>query len=29
MKAAWYERKGSAREVLQIGERPDPTPAGG
>ena len=29
MKAAWYERKGPAREVLQIGERPDPSPAAG
>lgn len=29
MKAAWYERKGPAREVLQIGERPTPQPAAG
>jgi len=29
MKAAWYERKGPAREVMQIGERPDPSPAAG
>ena len=29
MKAAWYERKGPAREVLQIGERPMPEPAPG
>lgn len=29
MKAAWYERKGPAREVLRIGERPDPEPGPG
>jgi NADPH2:quinone reductase len=29
MKAAWYERQGPAREVLIIGEMPDPTPAAG
>jgi NADPH2:quinone reductase len=29
MQAAWYERKGPAREVLQVGERPRPEPAPG
>lgn len=29
MKAAWYERKGPAREVLQVGEVPQPTPGPG
>ena len=29
MKAVWYERKGPAREVLQIGEQPTPEPAPG
>jgi NADPH2:quinone reductase len=29
MKAAFYERKGPAREVLQVGERPTPEPAAG
>lgn len=29
VKAAWYERKGPAREVLQIGEQPDPAPGPG
>ena len=29
MKAAWYERNGKAREVLTIGEMPDPHPAKG
>jgi NADPH2:quinone reductase len=29
MKAAWYERNGSAREVLKLGEMPDPKPAAG
>jgi NADPH2:quinone reductase len=29
MKAAWYERKGPAREVLQVGERPTPEPGPG
>ena len=29
MKAAWYETKGPAREVLRVGERPDPQPAAG
>lgn len=29
MKAVWYERKGPAREVLQVGERPLPEPAAG
>ena len=24
MKAAWYEKQGSAREVLVLGEMPDP-----
>jgi NADPH2:quinone reductase len=26
MLAAWYERQGAAREILQIGEQPDPEP---
>jgi NADPH:quinone reductase len=26
MKAAWYEKQGPAREVLTMGEMPDPTP---
>jgi NADPH2:quinone reductase len=26
MRAAWYERKGPAREVLQVGEQPRPEP---
>src|SRR5262245_56187945 len=26
MLAAWYERNGAAREVLQLGEQPDPVP---
>jgi NADPH:quinone reductase len=26
MKAAWYEKQGSAREVLIVGEMPDPVP---
>ena len=26
MRAAWYERNGSAREVLRVGEMPDPDP---
>ena len=26
MQAVWYERKGTAREVLQFGERPLPEP---
>src|SRR3954447_5607988 len=26
MKAAWYERQGAAREVLVVGEMPDPEP---
>jgi NADPH2:quinone reductase len=26
MKAAWYERQGSARDVLVVGEMPDPEP---
>ena len=29
MKAAFYERKGLAREVLQVGEQPMPAPAAG
>jgi len=29
MKAAWYERNGRAREVLVIGEMPDPKPGAG
>jgi NADPH2:quinone reductase len=29
MRAAWYERKGAAREVLQIGEMAIPTPGPG
>jgi NADPH2:quinone reductase len=29
MKAAFYETKGPAREVLRLGERPDPQPAPG
>jgi NADPH:quinone reductase len=29
MKAVWYERSGSAREVLQYGELPDPEPGPG
>lgn len=29
MKAAWYESKGAAREVLRVGERPTPQPAPG
>jgi hypothetical protein len=29
MKAAWYERQGPAREVLIVGDLPDPTPAPG
>jgi len=29
MKAAWYENKGPAREVLRVGDRPDPQPAPG
>ena len=29
MKAAWYERNGPAREVLIVGEQPDPQPAKG
>ncbi|HTV55800.1 MAG TPA: NADPH:quinone reductase [Terriglobia bacterium] len=29
MKAAWYEKQGPAREVLVVGEMPDPTPAAG
>ena len=29
MKAVWYERAGAAREVLQYGEMPDPTPGPG
>jgi NADPH2:quinone reductase len=29
MKAAWYEKQGPAREVLQVGEMPDPIPADG
>src|SRR5215472_680555 len=29
MKAAWYEKQGAARDVLVIGEMPDPVPAAG
>jgi NADPH2:quinone reductase len=29
MKAAWYERTGPAREVLQVGNMPDPEPGPG
>ena len=29
MRAAWYDRTGPAREVLQIGERPTPVPGRG
>jgi len=29
MKAAWYERNGPAREVLQVGAMPDPQPGPG
>jgi NADPH:quinone reductase len=29
MKAAWYEKQGPARDVLVVGEMPDPIPAGG
>jgi NADPH:quinone reductase len=29
MKAAWYEKQGPAREVLTVGEMPDPLPAAG
>jgi NADPH2:quinone reductase len=29
MKAAWYERQGPAREVLIVGEMPDPAPGPG
>jgi NADPH:quinone reductase len=29
MTAAWYEKQGPAREVLVVGEMPDPRPAPG
>jgi NADPH:quinone reductase len=29
MRAAWYEKQGPPREVLVVGEMPDPTPAAG
>ena len=29
MRAAWYEKQGPAREVLTVGEMPEPTPAAG
>src|ERR1700739_1581918 len=29
MRAAWYEKQGPAREVLVVGEMPDPRPGGG
>jgi NADPH:quinone reductase len=29
MRAAWYEKQGPAREVLVVGEMPDPIPAAG
>jgi NADPH:quinone reductase len=29
MKAAWYEKQGPAREVLVVGEMPEPIPAAG
>src|SRR6266849_4001996 len=29
MKASWYEKQGPARDVLVVGEMPDPIPAAG
>jgi NADPH:quinone reductase len=29
MRAAWYEKQGAARDVLTVGEMPDPIPAAG
>jgi hypothetical protein len=29
MRAAWYENQGAARDVLVVGEMPDPSPAAG
>jgi NADPH:quinone reductase len=29
MRAAWYEKQGPAKEVLVVGEVPDPHPAAG
>jgi NADPH:quinone reductase len=29
MRAAWYEKQGSAREVLTVGNMPDPMPGPG
>ena len=29
MKAAWYERKGAAEDVLAVGETAPPSPAAG
>jgi NADPH:quinone reductase len=29
MRAAWYEKQGSAKDVLPLGEMPDPHPAAG
>ena len=29
MKAAWYEKQGPAREVLAVGDMPDPAPGQG
>jgi NADPH:quinone reductase-like Zn-dependent oxidoreductase len=29
MRAAWYEKQGPAREVLVVGEMPDPHPGAG
>lgn len=29
MRAAWYEKQGPARDVLKVGEMPDPIPAAG
>ena len=29
MLAAWYEKNGAARDVLQLGEQPDPVPGKG
>jgi NADPH:quinone reductase len=28
MNAAWYEKQGAARDVLVVGEMPDPVPVG-
>lgn len=29
MKAAWFEKQGPAREMIVVGEMPDPIPAPG